>query len=60
MLLAQRQATMHYYNVSSFTTLADAFARFNPNTIPVQLLVLPTLPIYSPSDDDEEEEDRND
>lgn len=54
--LAQRQATMHNYNVDSFTALANAFVRFNPNNFTVQLPVPPALPTYPSSDDDEEED----
>lgn len=53
--LTQRQATMHNYNVGSFTALADTFARFSPNNITIQFPEPPTLPTYPPSNDDKEE-----
>lgn len=42
--LAQRQATMNEYNIGAFTAVADAFARFSPNTDPIQLPIPPILP----------------
>lgn len=52
MWLADRQDLMHQYNANAFNTLAEAFARCNPNAQPIVMPIPPIPPPYPPSDDD--------
>lgn len=52
--LAERQDTIFGYIVSFNNALVDMFSRLNSTMVPSQFPVLPTLPVFPPSDQEDE------